>query len=82
MVLWNRISSTRQRHWHAIFVGIWRKVPERRQEVQLRYEILIQKRRSRHHTARSMSDSTCIAETIDAYTGRRIDRKQASCSKF
>jgi hypothetical protein len=29
-----------------------------------------------------LSDNTCIDETIDAYTGRRIDRKQAPCSKF
>jgi len=29
-----------------------------------------------------LSDNTCIDETIDAYTGRRVDRKQAPCSKF
>lgn len=29
-----------------------------------------------------LSDNSCIDETIDAYTGRRIDRKQAPCSKF
>ena len=29
-----------------------------------------------------LSDNTCIDETIDAYTGRRIDRKKVPCSKF
>jgi hypothetical protein len=29
-----------------------------------------------------LSDNTCIDETIDAYTGRRIDRRQAPCSNF
>jgi hypothetical protein len=28
------------------------------------------------------SDNTCVDETIDAYTGRRLDQKQAPCSKF
>lgn len=28
------------------------------------------------------SDSTCVDETIDSYTGRRLDQKQAPCSKF
>ncbi len=29
-----------------------------------------------------LSDNTCIDETIDAYTGRRLSRTQAPCSKF
>ena len=28
------------------------------------------------------SDNTCFDETIDSYTGRRLDQKQAPCSKF
>ena len=28
------------------------------------------------------SDNTCVDETIDAYTGRRLDQKQAPCTKF
>ncbi len=29
-----------------------------------------------------LSDNTCIDQTIDAYTGRRIDQKAAACGKF
>jgi hypothetical protein len=29
-----------------------------------------------------LSDQTCVDETIDAYTGRRLSRTQAPCSKF
>jgi hypothetical protein len=28
------------------------------------------------------SDNTCVDETIDAYTGHRLDQKQAPCTKF
>ena len=28
------------------------------------------------------SDGTCVDETIDAYTGRRLDQKPAACAKF
>jgi hypothetical protein len=28
------------------------------------------------------SDNTCVDETIDAYTGRRVEQKQAPCTKF
>ena len=28
------------------------------------------------------SDNSCVDETIDAYTGRRLDQKQAPCTKF
>jgi hypothetical protein len=27
-------------------------------------------------------DNTCVDESIDAYTGRRLDQKQAPCTKF
>jgi hypothetical protein len=29
-----------------------------------------------------LSDNTCIDETIDPYTGRRLERKKSPCSKF
>jgi hypothetical protein len=29
-----------------------------------------------------LADGTCIDETIDAYTGRRLSQKSAPCSKF
>jgi hypothetical protein len=29
-----------------------------------------------------LSNNTCVDQTIDAYTGRRIDQKRAPCSKF
>jgi hypothetical protein len=29
-----------------------------------------------------LSDNTCVDETIDAYTGRRLDEKKAPCSRF
>jgi hypothetical protein len=29
-----------------------------------------------------LSDNTCIDETIDAYTGRRLSQTQAPCTKF
>lgn len=29
-----------------------------------------------------LSDNTCVDETIDAYTGRRLDQKPSACSKF
>ena len=29
-----------------------------------------------------LSDNTCIDETIDAHTGRRLGKTQASCTKF
>lgn len=29
-----------------------------------------------------LSDSTCVDQTIDAYTGRRTDQKKAPCGKF
>jgi hypothetical protein len=29
-----------------------------------------------------LSNNTCVDETIDAYTGRRLDQKPAACSKF
>jgi hypothetical protein len=28
------------------------------------------------------SDNTCVDETIDAYTGRRLDQKPSPCTKF
>ncbi len=28
------------------------------------------------------SDNSCVDETIAAYTGRRLDQKQAPCMKF
>jgi hypothetical protein len=28
------------------------------------------------------SDNTCVDETIDSYTGRRLDQKPAPCTKF
>lgn len=28
------------------------------------------------------SDNTCVDQTIDAYTGRRIDQKAATCGRF
>ena len=28
------------------------------------------------------ADNTCVDETIDAYTGRHLDQKPASCTKF
>jgi len=27
-------------------------------------------------------ENTCVDESIDAYTGRRLDQKSAPCSKF
>ncbi|MBV9981085.1 hypothetical protein [Bradyrhizobium sp.] len=29
-----------------------------------------------------LSDSSCVDQTIDTYTGRRIDQKPAACSRF
>ena len=29
-----------------------------------------------------LSDSTCVDQTIDAYTGRRTDQKTAACGRF
>ena len=28
------------------------------------------------------ADNTCVDETIDAYTGRHLDQKPTSCTKF